>query len=222
MVKKDFGCQDYIAFKYHMDEAYNEKNNKKYISTTCPNIAIFSKKYYTDIQNIENEKKYDYCFIGSINSCIERRQWVIEFAKKYFTDNSIFINTDTNSSFDLLGKFDLSKKNKGYSPKEHINYQSKDAQYRIVKDNLYYFESMRQSKFCLCPAGDAPWSFRFYETLMCESIPIVESHDHTYRTIEESNIEYKYYLYNDNKSHIYSSNIINYNTNIFIKNHLLK
>jgi len=53
--------------------------------------------------------------------------------------------------------------------------QSKQVQYRVVKENMYYFEKMCQSKFILCPAGDEPWSFRFYETLMCKSIPIVES-----------------------------------------------
>lgn len=47
---------------------------------------------------------------------------------------------------------------------------------------------MCQSKFVLCPADDAPWSFRFYEVLMCKSILIVESWHHTYRTKEEANI----------------------------------
>ena len=55
-----------------------------------------------------------------------------------------------------------------------------------LEDNLYYFETMCKSKYCLCPAGDAPWSFRFYEVLMCKSIPIVASWHHTYRTKEES------------------------------------
>ena len=82
---------------------------------------------------------------------------------------------------------------------------------------------MRCSKFCLCPAGDAPWSFRFYEILMCESIPIVESWHHTYRTIEESEINYKYYIYNPKKkkNYNYDKKIIKHNTMIFNKYHLL-
>ena len=94
-----------------------KKNIKNYKSTTCPPIAIFSKKYYTDIQKLKKEKKYDYCFIGSINSCIEKRKWVIDFAKKYFTEKSVFINTDKNNSYESLGLFDLSENIKGYSPK---------------------------------------------------------------------------------------------------------
>ncbi len=84
---------------------------------------------------------------------------------------------------------------------------------------------MYQSKFVLCPAGDAPWSFRFYEVLMCKSIPIVESWHHTYRTKEEANIKYKYILYQDIEN---VKNDINYddyvfeNTKIFENYHLLK
>ena len=53
---------------------------------------------------------------------------------------------------------------------------------------------MCKSKYVLCPAGDTEWSFRFYETLMCKSLPIVISWHHTYRTKEEANIKYKYLL----------------------------
>ena len=164
------------------------------------------------IKNIINEIEH-FNFMLGIPGCDNRiLLYLLNLLGFKIINDSNFIKTHHYHTSEI----------RDYSPKEHINYQSKDAQYRTVNNNLYYFESMRQSKFCLCPAGDAPWSFRFYETLMCESIPIVESHDHTYRTIEESDIEYKYYLYNDNKCHIYSSDIINYNTNIFINNHLLK
>ena len=40
--------------------------------------------------------------------------------------------------------------------------------------------------------GDTYWSFRFYETLMCKTIPMVTSWHHTYRTKEEAKINYKY------------------------------
>jgi hypothetical protein len=100
--------------------------------------------------------------------------------------------------------------------------QSKKVQYRIVEENLNYFEKMCQSKFVLCPAGDAPWSFRFYEILMCKSTPIVESWHHTYRTVEEAKFDYKYVLYKDieicmNCYKEYS----NQNVIIFENNHLI-
>jgi hypothetical protein len=81
---------------------------------------------------------------------------------------------------------------------------------------------MCQCKFVLCPAGDAPWSFRFYEVLMCKSIPIVESWHHTYRTREEADFNYKYVLYQDIENDIICDDYVNINTNIFENNHLLK
>ena len=81
---------------------------------------------------------------------------------------------------------------------------------------------MCQSKFVLCPEGDAPWSFRFYEVLMCKSILIVESWHHTYRTKEEANINYKYILYQCIENDINSDDYVNENTKIFENYHLLK
>jgi hypothetical protein len=106
----------------------------------------------------------------------------------------------------------------GYCPKSMPDNQSKKVQYRIVKENIEYFEKMCQSKFVLCPAGDAPWSFRFYEVLMCKSIPIVESCHHTYRTKEEATINYKYVLQESFENAICDTNE---NTRLFEKYHLL-
>ena len=217
--------QSYMALYYHLEEAISENNLKNIKVTNNPPIAIFSKKYYNDINELNHQKIYDYCFIGSINSCYEKRKWVIDFAKNNFTNNSIFINTDDNPKWELLGSFDYSKLNLGFCPKSQPDNQSKKNQYRIVKDNLEYFEKMCQSKFVLCPRGDAPWSFRFYEVLMCKSIPIVESWHHTYRTKEEANINYKYILYQNIeniKNDINYDDYINENTNIFENYHLFK
>ena len=125
----------------------------------------------------------------------------------------------------MLGSFDYSKLNLGFCPRSQPDLQSKEVQYRIVKDNIEYFEKMCQSNFVLCPAGDSSWSFRFYEVLMCKSIPIVESFHHTYRTCEEATLNYKYILYQDIenvKNDINYDDYINENTKIFKKYHLLK
>ena len=165
---------------------------------------------------------FDFCLFGSINSNYNARQWVVDFAKKHFTLNSIFVNTDNDPKWTLLGEFDYSKKIYGFCPKNVYDNQSKKVQYRIVKENIDYFENMCRSKFVLCPAGDAPWSFRFYEVLMCKSIPVVESCHHTYRTKEEAKIKYKYVLYQNIKKDIIYDDYINENTQTFEKYHLLK
>lgn len=219
--KLDFsGSQNYMALHYHMEEAIIEQK-KKLKPNSNPPFAIFSNKYCNEINNLDHNKKYDFCFIGSINSNYENRKWVIDFAKKNFTKKSIFINTDNNTNWKLLGDFDYSNKINGFCPKEQKNNLSKKVLYRIVKENITYFEKMCQSHFVLCPAGDSSWSFRFYEVLMCQSIPIVESWHHTYRTKEEANIKYKYILYNEwEKNRIYIDYIYK-NIKLFKKHHLL-
>ena len=212
--------QGYMALAYHMVEALQEKGIHQVVSWSPP-IAIFSRKYYNEICELNHNKIHDFCFIGSIDSNYETRKWVIDFAKKYFTDNSIFINTDNNPNWELLGSFDYSNKIVGYCPKKMPDNQSKQVQYRIVKENLGYFETMCKSKYCLCPAGDAPWSFRFYETLMCKSIPIVESWHHTYRTKQEASIKYKYVLYQDIENTIDYDDYVDENIRIFENYHLL-
>jgi len=206
--------QDYMGLKYHIEEALKECNNNiilpmkigyKLKPTKNPKYAIFAKKYYNEIKALNHNKIYDYCFIGSISSSYENRKWVIEFAKKYFTNKSIFINTDNDKNWVLLGDFDLSHKKRGYCPKNQYNKLSRKVQYRIVNENIYYFETMCQSKYILCPAGDTSWSFRFYECLLCESLPIVISWHHTYRTVQESTIKYKYILVNNIESEEFKS-----------------
>jgi hypothetical protein len=186
--------QSYIGLKCHMEEALKEKKLNVNKATDNPPIALFSQKYFNQINELDNNKIYDYCFIGSINSNNAARQWVIDFTKKHFTNKSIFINTDNEDDWVRLGQYDYTNIIKGFNPKKEANYESKKVQYRIVNENKDYFERMCQSKFVLCPEGDAPWSFRFYETIMCKSIPIVESWHHTYRTKEEADLKYKYIL----------------------------
>lgn len=214
-------CQGYMGLKYHMEEALIEKNLNPNLAVSNPPSAIFSRSYINSINNLNHDKIYDFCFIGSISSNYKARLWVINFAKKYFTNNSIFINSDCPSTWISLGYFDRTLENICQSPRNFKDNQSKEAQYRKINENKFYFETMCKSKFILCPEGDAPWSFRFYEVLMCKSIPIVESWHHTYRTAEEASYNYKYILYNNIDKDINYDNYILENTNIFEKYHVL-
>jgi hypothetical protein len=227
--KLDLGwCQGYMGLKYHMTDALLEHNINSNYSTWCPDYALFSYQYYNQLNNLNHNKIHDFCFIGSINSNYQARQWVIDFAKQHFTPTSIFINTDNLPTWQSLGAFDYSNTHIGYNPKNMPDNQSRKVQFRTVQENKYYFETMCQSKFVLCPAGDTSWSFRFYETLMCKSIPIVETWHHTYRTTQEATINYKYVLYNNletiqNLIHnptIYND-YLDENNNIFQKYHMI-
>jgi len=215
-------CIGYMALKYHMEDALIENNENTQHASWDPPYAIFSKKYYNEINALDHTKKYDYCFIGSINSNHEKRQWVIEFAKKNFTPNSIFINTDKDPNWELLGLFDYSNTmDECFCPKAQPNNQSKHVQYRVVNENLFYFKTMCQSKYVLCPIGDGAWSFRWYEVLMCKSIPIVDNWHDTYRTKEEAMIKYSVVFQDEIEKNIDYEDCILHNTQLFEKFHFL-
>lgn len=108
---------------------------------------------------LDHTKVYDFVFIGSINSNDKNRKWVIDFAEKHFTDNSIFVNTDNPPNWVALGKFDYTNHFAGFCPRHNKDNQCKHVQYRVVQDNIEYFETMCKSTYCLCPAGDAPVEF---------------------------------------------------------------
>lgn len=73
---------------------------------------------------------------------------------------------------------------------------------------------MCKSKFTLTPTGDCPWSYRFFEAIMCMSIPVVET---------QSNDRYKndyfYYVDGDRKSHVYDKQKALDNYNRFVNSH---
>ena len=79
---------------------------------------------------------------------------------------------------------------------------------------------MTKSKFTLCPAGDVTWSMHFYEALMCRSIPIVNSANETFRSKEESKLNYKYYLTIDHI--VCRDDWVKHNYKIFLRYHTLR
>jgi len=42
----------------------------------------------------------------------------------------------------------------------------------VREDVVAYYREARRSVFCLCPAGQTPWSKRIYETILCGAIPV--------------------------------------------------
>ena len=42
----------------------------------------------------------------------------------------------------------------------------------VREDAVAYYREARRSVFCLCPAGQTPWSKRIYETILCGAIPV--------------------------------------------------
>lgn len=82
-------------------------------------------------------------------------------------------------------------------------------------DTKYYAE-MCASKFVLCPQGKFLWTYRFYEAVMCKSIPVISR-----GSFEPSMEGFKFY-YSDEDSHEYNKEWVDHNYSLFIKRHTLK
>lgn len=178
--------------------------------------AVFPRSYW-DHPSLKQEKSIDYCFIGALNTdpkTANSRRWVRDFINKKFNNNSYLQYTDSETikSHQSLGVFDHTLKKRGFVPKE-VPLQERN----FFDEN--YFSTMAKARFVLCPAGDEPWSMRFYESLMCRAIPIVESREHTFRSPEEAALDYRFYLHSDN--HVYRIDWVSKNYNLFLNYHTL-
>ena len=139
------GNQYYKGLQYHMEDALAEVGKEIEDASPVPPLAKFTRRYYQSIVNLNptGEKIYDFCFIGSTIINKAERQWVINFAKKYFTTESVFINTDPGHH--SLGPFDKTNDPvfKGwYNPRRNDDNQSRKVQYRVVSENEMYFLTM--------------------------------------------------------------------------------
>lgn len=198
----------------------NKNNNSKYWKINIKNkdYAIFPKKWYERI-NINQDKIYNFIFIGGLKSdqkTFINRKWVLPFIKNKFNHKSYLQFTDkkTKKNYKKMGQFDKTLKVNGFVPKE-VN-----EVFKNYFDKNYY-NKISQSKFCLCPAGEAMYSMRFYEAIMCKSIPIVNTIDETFRSKAESKLDYKYYFTSSDKF-IYKKEWADHNYELFLKYHTLK
>lgn len=205
-------------------EAHREKNFFKYLFSRVihqpvnQDYAIYPKRFYQTVHKLDHQKLIDYCFIGGFRTdsrTEKNRKWILDFIQTNFSESSYLQFTDkgTKSSHKRMGVFDHTFVREGFVPKEHPKRK------RNYFD-AHYFQKLANSKFTLCPAGDDLWSMRFYEALMCKSIPIVNTPEETYRSNAESELDYRYYLSTD--QHIFREDWAAHNYEIFLRYHTLE
>ena len=178
--------------------------------------AIYPKSYYSAVANIGFIKNIDFAFIGMIgqdNPVAVNRVWLSAFAREFFTNKSYFKDTMNPENYIVKGDFDHTREGDGFIPRIHRDTEA-------CKFDEPYFKILSRSKFTLCPAGDCPWSMRFYEAIMCKSIPIVKYKWESWRSYAESKLDYKFYLADD-KEFIYREDWAEHNYAIFMKYHTL-
>ena len=207
-------CLMWYQEAYEEHDCWNEEHLIDY------DYVLYPKRFYQTIDKFDDDKIIDYCFIGGFktdkkNKTLKARIWILDFIRNYMTDKSYLQFTDkkTKQNYEPMGSFDYTLKVSGFVPKEH---PVKDRN----KFDENYFKTMKKSKFTLCPAGDRNYSMRFYEALMCKSIPIVNSINETFRSKAESKLDYKYFLTTDVLE--YREDWVEHNYSIFLKYHTLE
>ena len=185
--------------------------------------SIYPRRFYRRVQSMDSEKVYDFCFSGSLyidEATTKNRRWILEFIDRHFTSNSFLSISDfgpsSNFSYTPRGSFDHSRERDVFIPKKMKTIEGRDQ-----FDELY-FKMLNQCQFCLCPAGDAPYSMRFVEVLMSRCIPIVNKTSETYRSMAENQLDY-HFLYTDtpSSSFAYSDEHARHNYAIFLQHHTL-
>ena len=88
-----------------------------------------------------------------------------------------------------------------------------NKKYELDKD---YYTIISRSKFTLTPTCNCPWSYRFFEAIMCLSIPILENNSTDIHMKE-------YHCFYDSDKHIYDKIKAYENYNKFINSkHFIK
>ena len=195
MLKINFN-ENYQSFylKHAINELLNERENN------ANSIKMFK------------EDHLDGCnYINNIKIPLTFPMYIVNHTNKLCKNKDLdynFIGTITN-------KREWIKKYKKNTSIIDSSSYGRDVlkKYEIDKD---YYNIISKSKFTLTPTGDCPWSYRFFEAIMCLSIPILD---------DDSNDIYMkdYFCFFDKDEHIYDIDkaIKNYNTFINSK-HLLK
>lgn len=164
-----------------------------------PRSHVEAALYY--VRHLSNlHRNYDLNFIGRVQSkdprVVRARQWIVDFAQTYFSNHSHYVDTTAHkyTVYQKLGHWDQSMSvPRAFLPMEFMARQN-EQQCSMAKCDPTYYRTLASSRFTLAPAGDKPWSQRFFESIMAGSVPIVLSESHTGRSIAEKRLGYKYFL----------------------------
>jgi hypothetical protein len=137
----------------------------------------------------------------------------------YLLDYINTLNKDKEIDYNFIGTITnkrnwIKKYNNHNSIIKSSNYgRNINRKYNIDKD---YYNTICKSKFTLTPTGDCPWSYRFFEAIMCLSIPILEKNSNDIFMKD-------YFCFFDEQEHIYDIDKAIHNYIIFINSkHFLK
>ena len=163
----------------------------------------------------------DFNFVGRIDARPVKapRLFVPGFAKRHFTARSYYAESRPmrGDTYAPLGLWDRTR-DKALSermvPAQHGLGHDADPCLMAAYD-ADYLRILARSKFTLAPRGDQPWSIRFYEAILCGSIPIVKGGRG--RNAAERRLGYKYYDVTKPDTFVYREDWVRSNIDIFLR-----
>jgi hypothetical protein len=182
----------------------------------APTVLLYPRSFVEAVDAMSGEKTIDYSFMGTLYrpETFAHREWILDFARKRFTDRSYLLLSESPPEHTRLGAFDHTGEPEGVFVPKEAPWGKEKAYF-----NPAYFQALRSSEFALCPAGDRPWSMRFSEAVMCRSIPIVSDLQHVGRNELERSIGYHVYLRED--EHVYDPDLAEENHRLFLRHQTL-
>ena len=200
-----------------MRQAYEEEGRPcpEIDERVAPTALLFPRSYVERVAAMPATKAHDYSFMGTLYrpETYEYRRWILDFARERFTDRSYLLISEDDGPHERLGSFDHTGDRRNvFVPKEM---PFKDR----AHFNPAYFEVLRASEHALCPAGDQPWSMRFFEAIMCRAIPVVSDPRHSGRNKVERAIGYHFALRDD--EHAYRADLAEENYQRFLQHQTL-
>jgi hypothetical protein len=78
----------------------------------------------------------------------------------------------------------------------HVHSSHRGRTFPIKSWDIDYYKFLLKSQFVLCPSGDFVWTYRFFESIMCGAIPIIEESCGAYDgfrfyTMKDKNLVYR-------------------------------
>ena len=187
---------------------YNDTYQLFYLKKAIGELLNENNK--NNIESIKIDHLNGYNYINNIKIPLTFPMYILNYTNSLMKEKEIdynFIGTITPERkwVEKYTKNSVIKKS-GYG-------RDKNKKYKIDKD---YYNTISKSKFTITPTGDCPWSYRFFEAIMCLSIPILENNSNDIYMKD-------YFCFFDKDEHIYDKDKAIENYNKFIKSkHFLK
>ena len=191
------------------DIVYIDHSTPKTSITTITKPLIFSKKILLNLKSKwpENRSVF-FSFCGLIT---EKRKATIE-NWMYVHFNKIIHLKKENRTYKIIRKILNAPKLNHLMILKYDKLQvwssNRGRNFPVKSWDAEYYKYLLKSKFVLCPSGDYIWTYRFFESIMCGAIPIVEESCTAYNG-------FKFYYMKDSMSNIaWSPEIAIYNFNL--------